>query len=414
MLGNREKTKNWVAITGVGVVSPLGNSFEMLGRQIFRGISGISKITRFDTAKLPTQIGGEVRNFPLKNRDVKIDFALAAAEEAWQMAFAQGSDYDSRRSGLSIGLGLELFDIPDLIKSFEEGFEPPEKWSDLFGFISTPSDLCVPAISFRYGLRAPPRVHISACAASTDALGAACDAINSSQWDVALAGGTESMINPMGLGGFSRIGALSIRNAHPEGASSPFQKGRDGFVMGEGASFMVLERPERAHARGAEILGFISGYGSSQDAYSPSDPHPEGYGAYLAMSRAIESSGLAPSEIDAISAHATGTPKNDPIEIKGIKTLFKGHEVPLQATKSLMGHLISASGVVESAVCLLNFREKLLHATANLVEVDEGCEWNHVQGEAHSFTGRHILKNSFGFGGVNACLVLSSKDTLRI
>ena len=232
---------------------------------------------------------------------------------------------------------------------------------------------------------------------------------------MALAGGTDSMINPMGVGGFCRIGAMTTKNSTPHLASRPFDKSRDGFVLGEGAGFLVLEEEEFARKRGAKIVGRILGYGNSLDAYSVSDPHPQGEGAIKSMHRALQSAHLCPADISAISVHGTGTAKNDPAEAAAIRTLFKEDykRIPAFATKSMTGHLISAAGAVESIATFLSLQRQQLHPTINLQEVADGCELNHVIGKSKNCSLKYILKNSFGFGGQNASLVLALDEGPR-
>jgi 3-oxoacyl-[acyl-carrier-protein] synthase II len=399
--------KKQVVITGMGVVCPLGNNISEFSRRLFEKKSPAASIKRFNPGELPTTIAAEVKNFSFTYRDVKINFALSAAHEALEMAGLDDHDLNPYDLGLSIGLGLELFAMDDLIKLKNNMASDEEKKS--FSFLNTPSDICCDLIAQRYRFHHLPQIHISACAAGTDAIGSAFEAIREGSKKIILAGGADSMINPMGIAGFGRIGAMSKKNKTPEHASSPFDQHRDGFLLGEGAGFVVLEERDHAEKRGAKILGRISGYGNSLDAYSVSDPHPEGLGAVLSMQRALSSAKLVADEISAISAHATGTPKNDPAEAKAIRMLMPKNwkETPVIATKSLIGHLISAAGAVETIATLIMMKKKLLHQTQNLEQVDPDCDLCHIKNDHLAVEINHVLKNSFGFGGQNSSIIIS-------
>ena len=393
-----------VVVTGMGVVSPIGSSVESFRSSLIEGRSGIRRVSRFDVRGFPTQVAAQVNeidhdSITPKGKDVKTEFAVNAAEQAMQDAFARGIPEGSIGS-LSIGVGLELFSVESLPSLGDLSRQYIE--------LSLPVDECPNTISRRYGFARPPVLHVSACAASTDAIGTACQAIAEDGEDFVLAGGTDSMINPMGFAGFCRIGAMSTRNDDPEKASRPFDQSRRGFVMGEGAGFLVLEEKNHALRRGANILACLNGFSNSLDGYHASDPHPDGRGALLAMQGALRDAGLKPERISAISAHATGTESNDPIEATAIRTLLGNSwkHVPVLATKSMIGHLISASGVVETIAAILCMRESRLHPTLNLEQVGNNCELHHVR-ESRPFEINHVLKNSFGFGGKNSCLIIS-------
>lgn len=400
-----------VVVTGMGAVTPIGNSVSEFTTALFEGRSGADPLQRFEPAELATRFAAEVKGVEHEYKDVKLTFGLLAAAEAMQQAFGDDAKLQQVRAQLSIGIGLELFSMPDLIASRRPGFELPTERREAMSFLNTPSDLVAHIISRQYAFSVPPMIHISACAASTDAIGKGFEAIRDNRADVVLAGGADSMINPMGLGGFSRIGALSTRNDDPHTASRPFDKTRDGFMLGEGAGFIVLESEQHAHARNAPILARISGYGNSLDAWSVSDPHPEGAGALRAMRAALQSAGLTSRDISAVNAHGTSTEKNDPAETCALQTLLGDHcpNVPVHATKSMIGHLISASGAVETIAVISCMQQNSLHHTANLQDVDEACLLDHVLHSPRQVELQHVLKNSFGFGGKNACLVVSRK-----
>jgi 3-oxoacyl-[acyl-carrier-protein] synthase II len=282
-------------------------------------------------------------------------------------------------------------------------------------FMQTPSDVCVHLISREYGLGRAPLVHVSACAAGTDAIGAAFRMIASGRRRFALAGGTDSMINPLGVAGFCSLNAMSLRNDEPEAASRPFDRTRDGFVMGEGAAVLVLEPRDAALSRGARIHAEIAGYGNSFDAHGISEPHPEGRGAFQAMSRALADAGLSPDAIDSINAHGTATPKNDPAETRAIKQLLgsRAKEVPVCATKSMIGHLISAAGAAEAIAAITCMERGMVHPTMNLTHADPECDLDYVPLVARKHPQRYVLSSSYGFGGQNAAIVIrSGKDAL--
>ncbi|WP_437493603.1 beta-ketoacyl-[acyl-carrier-protein] synthase family protein [Sorangium sp. So ce1014] len=408
-----------VVVTGMGVVSPLGDRVDAFGDALLAGRSGVGHITLFDASTLPTRIAGQAplpAEVPLGDR--KVAFALAAARravEASGLALGAGGDAPRADAGVSLGVGLELFNMEHLAAARRPGFALPEGLAARLAFMQTPSEVCVHALSHRFGLAAPPLVHVSACAAGTDGIGAAYRLIATGRRRVMLAGGTDSMINPLGVAGFCALQATSLRNDRPEAASRPFDRTRDGFVMGEGAAVLVLERLDDARARGARILAEVAGYGSSFDAYKISDPHPEGRGAFLAMSRALADAGIGPDEVDAINAHGTGTPKNDPAETLALKRLLgeRARGVPVSATKSMIGHLISASGAVEAVAAVVCMLRGAVHPTINLHEPDPECDLDYVPNEARAHRQRHVLSSSYGFGGHNAAIVLRHPEAIR-
>ena len=391
-----------VVITGLGVVSPIGSDLNSFEKSLWEMKSGVGKIQRFDALKLPTNIAAEVTDVQSEFRDIKIEFAIQASKEAFSNSKIILNE--KIKSKLFIGIGLELFSVDDLIKLKKN---PALLDQESLTFLNTPSDICAHLIGKKCNLNQSPLLCISACAAGSDAIGRAFREVRSGRVDFALAGGADSMINPMGLAGFSRIGAMTTRNELLDKASAPFNKGRDGFVLGEGAAFLTLENEEHAKARGAKIYATINGYGNSLDAYSVSDPHPEGIGAYKSMNRALIDASISPLQVSAISVHGTGTPKNDPIEALAIKQLLgkKYKKVPAFATKSLIGHCISAAGSIETVASVLSIIRGQIHGTRNLVEVDEGCDLKHIY-KTEEFELKYILKNSFGFGGQNASLII--------
>jgi 3-oxoacyl-[acyl-carrier-protein] synthase II len=408
--------KRRVAVTGMGVVSPLGSSVSLFRDRLLAGDSGVGRITQFDPGALPTRIAAEVKEtFDAELRDRKIAFALEAARQAMADAGHPEKARGGMEAGVSVGVGLELFSMEDLVAMQEPGFALPADPMRRLSFLQTPSDVCVHLLSHRYGLRAPPLVHVSACAAGADAIGAAYRLVASGRRRWMLAGGTDSMVNPLGLGGFCKLGATSPSNDPPERASRPFDRARNGFVLGEGAGMMVLEPVEEAQARGATIHAEVMGYGCSFDAYGISEPHPEGRGAYQAMARALEDAGIGAEAIDCVSAHGTSTPKNDIVETMALKRLLgeRAYRVPISAAKSMIGHLISAAGAVESIAAIACMEVGRVHPTVNLEDPDPLCDLDCVPLRARAHDAEIVLKCSFAFGGQNAALVLRNGRTVR-
>ena len=398
--------KRRVAITGMGVVCPIGLCVPTFAENLKRGVSGIRTISIFDATTLPSRIAGEVPwNGPIA-RDRKLTFAVEAARQA----IAESSTCGSPPAGfgtLSLGIGLELFSLDDMAAFRGTRQLPQNDIETRLTFLQTPSDLCAHILANNHGLSRPPRIHVSACAAGTDAIGQGFRLVADGRSDWVLAGGADSMINPLGVGGFCKLSALSQRNDSPSTASRPFDRNRDGFVLGEGAAMLVLEPFENARRRGAEILAEVCGYGNSFDALGISEPHPEARGAAQAMERALASAGLRPEQVDFINAHATSTPKNDPVETLAIKRVFGEHSrrIPVCATKSMIGHLISAAGAVEAVAAVVGLRGGWVHPTLNLDEPDPACDLDYVPHKAREWPTSIVLSNSFAFGGQNACVI---------
>lgn len=390
----------------MGVVAPIGQSVGEFIDGLLSGRNGAGPITTFDPAELPTRIAAEVKWRGSISRDRKMSFATEAARQAIDDASACGSRPEGE-GGLSLGIGLELFSMDDAIAK-TAGADLPIERRERLTFLQTPSDLCVSMLAARFGLTAPPMTHVSACAAGTDAIGSAARMIARGHRRWMLAGGADSMINPLGVAGFCSIGAMSTSNEEPARASRPFDRRRNGFVLGEGAAMLVLERQSDAAARGAKIYAEIAGYSTSFDAHGISEPHPNGRGAVQAMSRAIADAGIDPSAIDCINAHGTATPKNDPVETTAIKRLLgdRAYDVPVSSTKSMIGHLISAAGAVEAVAAIGCMNAGWVHPTINLDEPDAGCDLDYVAQNARRHEQRYVLSNSFAFGGQNASLVI--------
>jgi 3-oxoacyl-[acyl-carrier-protein] synthase II len=417
-----------VAITGVGVVSGFGIGTNALFTGLAAGASGISRIRSFDASTFPTTVAGEV---PIPRadatwlgaalgddefadglgatgglRDRKVGFGLVAAAEAWKSAGCGGAE---RRASLVIALGLEQAFLEDLIPIFDQ-----EQRSIAWDRASrapgvrfrSPVDLCARAVHAHLDLRGPTIVHASACAASTLAIAHAASLIERGSAEIVVCGGADAMVNPLGLGGMCRLGAPSPRNELD--ACRPFDRRRDGLVIGEGAAMFVVEDLERARARGARPLATILGWGSSQDGYRATAPRPDGSAARIAMARAIARSGLPAETIGYINAHGTGTPRNDPAECLAIHGALGAHakRVAVSSVKGAVGHLMAAAGAIELAASLLAFERDLLPGTANHAELDPECDVDVIGPAPRAASVGAVLSNSFGFGGQNASLVI--------
>lgn len=411
-----------VVITGIGVVSPVGVGRETFWSGLTAGQSGLGPITLFDSSAFPVRIGGEVKSFEAASvlarfpeaaaiRDRKVLLALAAAEEA--IVDAHVSPEQLQPALLSMGVGLETISLEDLIAY---GGAAGRDWATIMGraakhnghWLQTPLDRTAVILGNRYGLTAGRFTNCSACAAGTQAVGEAWQMLRCGQADIAFAGAGDSMLNPLGLGGFSLLRVLSAENDCPQRACRPFDVSREGTVLGEGAAFLVLEVLEHAVSRGAQIYAEIVGYGSSLDAFAVSDPDPSGRGAADSMRRAMRQAGLGPDEIDCINAHGTGTPKNDVVETLAIKEALgrRAYEIPVHAVKSMTGHMIAASGAVEAVAAALTLARQTVPPTINLCNPDPQCDLDYVPCSARPFRGQTVLSNSFGFGGQNATIIL--------
>ena len=408
-----------VVITGMGAVSPLGLDVASLWQGITAGRSGIGPITRFATDGFETTFAGEVRGFdPLtvldrkeaRRTDRAIQYALAAAAEAIRSSELHITPENGERVGVIIGSGIGG------IETLSEGFATlgsrgPSRISPFLVPMMLP-DMPAGMVSIRHGAKGPNYAPVSACATSGHAIGEAAAIIRRGDADVVIAGGTEAPIVPIAVAGFNSARALSTRNDDPEHASRPFDATRDGFVMGEGAGILVVERLEHAQERGAPILAELVGYAATADAYHITMPDEFGTGAAKAMERAIAQAGLAPTDIDYVNAHGTSTPANDRLETLAIKAVFGEHvqRLPVSSSKSQIGHLLGAAGAVEAIICVLALREGLIPPTINYREPDPACNLDVVPNEARRATLRYVVSNSFGFGGHNVSLVFGRSE----
>jgi 3-oxoacyl-[acyl-carrier-protein] synthase II len=400
----------------MGVISALGVGLEKFWDGLKAGQSGIRKIEAFDTSAFTTQIAGEVPDFQaedfidkklVKRSDRVIHFALAASNLAVEHAGLDLGSMDLDRVGAVIGTGIGG------MSSWEEQHsnlitKGPRRISPFFIPMMIPN---MPSgqVSISLGLRGPAFSVVSACATGGNCIGSAFDAIRNGQADVMLAGGTEAAVTPLGIGGFCAMRAMSTRNDEPEKASRPFDKGRDGFVMGEGAGILVLESLEHAQARGATIICELEGYACTSDAYHMTNPDPDGAGAARAMELALKACGRKPEDVDYINAHGTSTPVGDPCEVKACRKVFGEYaeKLAISSSKSMTGHTLGAAGALESVVCALALQNQIIPPTINLEELDPECALDMVPNVARQTKVEFALNNTFGFGGHNVVLGLS-------
>lgn len=403
-----------VVVTGVGLVSPLGIGTEANWSALLAGRSGIGPITHFEAADFSARIAGEVKGFdPLqflekkdvKKMDVFIQFAIAASQFAMDDARLTITRDISAQAGVFIASGIGGFTtIEQEHRSFIEG--GPRRISPFF-IPAAIINLAAGQVSIRFGARGPNSATCTACSASAHAIGDAGEIIRRGAADVMIAGGSESAITPMGVGGFAALRALSTRNDEPERASRPFDRDRDGFVMGEGAGVVILEELEFARRRGAAIYAELVGYGMSADAFHITAPSEDGDGAVRVMRAALEDAGVAPDQVDYINAHGTATPHNDRLETLAIKTAFGDHasKLAISSTKSMTGHLLGAAGGVEAGIVALAVRRQMVPPTINLDNPDPDCDLDYVPNEKRERPITYALSNSFGFGGTNGALL---------
>ena len=403
-----------VVVTGIGLVSSLGIGTDANWAALSAGRSGIDTITRFDPSKFATQIAGEVKGFdPLQfveKKDVKkmdafIQYAIAASQFAMDDASLTVTPEIGPDVGVSIGSGIGGFTtIEHEHKALLDG--GPRKISPFF-IPSAIINLAAGQVSIRFGAKGPNTATCTACSASAHAIGDAFEIIRREAADVMIAGGSEAAITPMSVGGFGALRALSTRNDQPARASRPFDKERDGFVIGEGAGVVILEELEFARRRGARIYAEIAGYGMSADAYHITAPSEDGDGPYRVMRAALKSANSEPAQVNYINAHGTSTPHGDKVETIAIKRCFGDHarHVAVSSTKSMTGHLLGAAGGLEAGVAILAVHHQLAPPTINLDCPDEECDLDYVPNKARAMAIEYALSNSFGFGGTNAALL---------
>lgn len=403
-----------VAVTGISMITPLGLDTESTWEAVISGRSGIGPITKFDASEMPTRIAGEVRGFEptkyfskkyLRQMDPFIQYAVAASFMALEDAGLLEDKPTPERTGVYVGAGLggitTIEATHDTLrqKGWRHGISP-------YFVPALIINLAGGQISIFHGFKGPLMSHVSACSTAAHSVGEAYLAIRYGRADVMVAGGTESTITALSVGGFASARALSTRNDEPTKASRPFTKSRDGFVMGEGCGLLILEDMDRAKARGAKILAEVVGYGANSDAHHVTAPSPNGAGAQACIRLALDDAGIGPEAIDYINAHGTSTGA-DAVESHAIRQVFGAHADKLQvsSTKSMHGHLLGAAGSVEGAICCLALERGVLPPTINLDDPDPACDLDYIPHQARRVQIEYALSNSFGFGGTNACLL---------
>ncbi len=419
-----------VVVTGMEMITPLGIGMDTTWEGLKAGKSGVGRITSFDCASFHTQIAGEIKNFDFdelwhdKNHEFRYlgkhsQFALVTAKMALENAGIDLESINRRRMGVYLGSGEGEFDFDGFVRDIMESWDGDRV--DINKFLQVGMNVLNPIREFEHDSNRPS-VHISnsfgvygpnsncltACAASSQAIGEAWWTIKRGNADIMVTGGSHSMIHPLGVVGFNLLTALSTQNDIPQQASKPFDIKRDGFVLGEGAGILILEDLEHALKRGAKILGEIIGYGTSADAYRITDAHPDGRGAIAAMNMAIETAGIAVEDINYINAHGTSTNVNDTVETSAIKQVFGdyAYKVPVSSIKSMLGHLIAAAGAVELITCMLAMRDSIIPPTINYQDPDPQCDLDYVPNTSRNQKVDIALSNSFGFGGQNVALIV--------
>ena len=418
-----------VVVTGMGLVTPLGADVETVWQNLLQGRSGADKITLFDASSFPTKIAAEVKNWDIseigenpddwKYQDRNTHFAVGAGTKAFRDSGLTSGDYDPTRFGIYTGAGEGQQNFDDFSVMMLAGFRPDGSF-DQSGFIEKGLEILHPIreleqepnmpaahLAALFNAQGPNANCLTACAASSQAIGEATELIRRNETELMIAGGAHTMIHPFGVTGFNLLTALSTRNDDPQGASRPFDADRDGFVIGEGAAMIVLEELEHAKKRGAKIYGEVVGYGSTSDAFRVTDSHPEGRGAIASVRMAIRDAGIALDEVNYINAHGTSTGVNDRVETLVVKSVFGelAYKIPMSSTKSMTGHLIAAAGASEMIYSLLAIRDNILPPTINYTTPDPDCDLDYVPNKAREAKCDVIVSNSFGFGGQNVTLI---------
>jgi 3-oxoacyl-[acyl-carrier-protein] synthase II len=406
--------KRRVVVTGLGLVTPLGIGVEASWKSALEGRSGIVPITQFDASQMPVRIAGEVKGFDpapyieakeIKKMDRFIHFAMAAATMAVEDSGLKITDENAERVGVIIGAGMG--GLPAIEHYHKIYLEKGYRRISPFFIPMLIINLASGNVSIKFGAKGPNSAAVTACATGSHSIGDSFKIIQRGDADVMIAGGTESVITPLGVGGFAVMKALSTRNDEPEKASRPFDAGRDGFVMGEGSGVIILESLESALNRGAKIYAEIIGYGMSSDAYHITTPAPEGEGAARCMRAALKDAGIEPERVNYINAHGTSTKYGDELETAAIKTVFGEHAYKLcvSSTKSMTGHLLGAAGGVEAIFSILSIHNNIVPPTINLENPDPECDLDYAPNKAKQMDVECAMSNSFGFGGTNACLL---------
>ena len=420
-----------VVVTGVGCVTPLGTDVETLWRRLLAGESGVGRISIFDAEGFPTKIAAEVRDWDIsqagenpedwKYQGRHTHFAVGAAKQAMADSGLDLKAVDPTRLGVYTGCGEGQQDFNRFTDMMVAAMPDGGGHVDTTKFVRRGQETLHPIAELEqepnmpaghlaslFNAQGPNLNCLTACAASSQALGEAVEIIRRGEADVMLSGGAHTMIHPFGVTGFNLLTAISTRNDEPTRASRPFDRERDGFVLGEGASMLILESIEGAQARDAKIYGEIAGYGSTADAFRITDTHPEGRGAIVCMRQAIEDAGLTPDDVDYINAHGTSTTVNDKVETLAIKQVFgdRAYKIPVSSTKSMTGHLIAAAGATEMIICLMAIRDNKVPPTTNYENPDPDCDLDYVANAARDHRCDVVMSNSFGFGGQNISLLV--------
>ena len=435
-----QKTKRRVVITGMGAVTPSGRNVNEMWKELIKGKSSVSLFTLFDSSTSKTKIAGQIKNFnfekefdgfkkdsTLNNLNRHAQFAMMAADQAFKDSkLDQSEGYDPEKFGVYFASGEGGVDFINFanctiqsiketspVKVDKEAYVKSTRGTlNPYGELEQEPGMTLYHLTRFFKARGPAFNCLTACAASSQAIGESLEIIRRGVADIMMTGGAHSMIHELGITGFNLLTALSTRNDEPEKASRPFDLKRDGFVVGEGSGVLILEELESAKRRGAPIYGELSGYGSTADAYRLTDSHPEGRGAIKAMQMALEGAAMTPRDIDYINAHGTSTAVNDSVETLSIKSVFEDENknVPVSSIKSIMGHLIAAAGAVELICCLFAIRDSIVPPTINYEEPDPNCDLDYVPNEARNVSVKAALSNSFGFGGQNIALVVKKFD----
>jgi len=408
-----------VVVTGVGLVTPLGTGVEKTWSALCAGKSGIGPITRFDASEVGVNIAAEVKDFQVedhidkkvaKHLDLFVQYAVAAAGEALKDAALQITDENAPRVASIMGCGLG--GLPTIEKYHQVAMEKGTKRITPFFIPMVIPNMGAGQISIIYGAKGPNLSLTTACAAGTHAVGEAFRSIVNDECDVAVTGGSESVICPLAVGGFHAMKALSTRNDQPEKASRPFDRDRDGFIISEGAGVLILEELEHAKARGAKIYAEVVGYGLSSDGYHMAAPPEDGNGASRCMQMALKDAGMQPEDVDYINAHGTSTPLNDVVETRAIKTAFgdQAYKLAISSTKSMTGHMLGGAGGIEAVFTALSIKHQIAPPTMNLENPSPECDLDYVPNQARKMKIRAAMSNSFGFGGTNAVLIMKQYE----
>jgi 3-oxoacyl-[acyl-carrier-protein] synthase II len=394
-------TRGKIVITGIGAVTPVGDNVPDTWRAVVAGESGISPVTRFDAAGFPVTFAAEIASVEgCDEASIREELVEIALGEALEMS--GDLPYSPERIGVCIGAEAARPALDLLAREYRSG-----GGGEVSEYVRNAADAPARSVAKRTGAKGPCTTVSTACTSSSQAVGEGLLRMRRGEVDAMIVGGVDALVGPLMVTGFSLLGALSTRNDDPSGASRPFDIDRDGFVLGEGAGFLVLEREDAALARGAEILAELSGFGCSCNAWRITDSPPDGRGAAQAIRSAIADAGLEPTDIGYINAHGTSTPMNDPSESRAINQVFGEHRPYVSSTKSSMGHLVAACGAVEAVICVQVVRHGVMPPTINLHNIDPECDLNHVQNIAKKFDCEHALTNAFGFGGSNGSLIIS-------